>query len=34
MSETVVVALTFVISYGLVAAYAVLLHLRRRRVEG
>lgn len=32
MSETVVVAATFVISYGLIVAYAIYLHLRRRRV--
>lgn len=31
MSETVVVAGTFVVSYGLIVAYAVYLHLRRRR---
>jgi hypothetical protein len=31
MSETVVVALTFGISYGLISTYAVYLHLRRRK---
>ena len=34
MSETVVVAGTFLISYGLIVGYAVYLHLRRRRAEG
>lgn len=34
MSETVVVVGTFVISYGLIVAYAVYLHRRRRRVAG
>jgi hypothetical protein len=31
MSETVVVAGTYLISYALVVAYAVYLHVRRRR---
>jgi hypothetical protein len=31
MSETVVVAGTFLISYGLIVGYAVYLHIRRRR---
>jgi hypothetical protein len=34
MSDTVVVAGTFLISYGLILAYAVYLHLRRRRADG
>jgi hypothetical protein len=29
MSETVVVAGTFVISYGMIVAYAIYLHRRR-----
>jgi hypothetical protein len=33
MSDTVVVAGTFLISYGLIVAYAVYLHIRRRRAE-
>lgn len=33
MSETVVVAGTYLISYGLIIGYAVYLHLRRRRTE-
>ncbi len=32
MSDTVIVAGVFVISYGLILAYAVYLHLRRRKV--
>jgi hypothetical protein len=31
MSDTVVVAGVFVISYGMIIAYSVYLHLRRRR---
>jgi hypothetical protein len=31
MSETIVVAGTYLISYGLIVGYAVYLHLRRRR---
>jgi hypothetical protein len=31
MSETLVVAGTFLISYGLIVGYAVHLHIRRRR---
>jgi hypothetical protein len=31
MSETVVVAGTFLVVYGLIGAYALYLHLRRRR---
>jgi len=31
MSETLVVAGTYLISYSLVVAYAVYLHVRRRR---
>jgi len=31
MSDTVIVAGVFVISYGMILAYAVYLHLRRRR---
>lgn len=31
MSETVVVAGTYVVSYGLILGYAVYLHMRRRR---
>lgn len=31
MSDTVVVAGTYLISYGLIVGYAVYLHLRRRR---
>lgn len=34
MSDTAVVALTFLVSYGLIAGYAMLLDLRRRRTEG
>ena len=30
MSDTVVVAVTFVVSYGLIAGYAVYLHVRSR----
>jgi hypothetical protein len=33
MSETVVVAGTYLISYGLIVVYAVYLHIRRRRAE-
>ncbi len=33
MSEGVVVAGTFLVSYGLIVGYAVYLHLRRRRAE-
>jgi hypothetical protein len=33
MSETVIVAGTFLISYALIIGYAVYLHLRRRRTE-
>lgn len=33
MSDTVVVAGTFLISYLAIFTYAVYLHLRRRRVE-
>lgn len=33
MSDTAVVVLTFALSYGLVLAYAVYLHLRLRRAE-
>jgi hypothetical protein len=33
MSETFVVAGTYLISYSLVVAYAVYLHVRRRRAE-
>ena len=33
MSDTVVVAGTFLISYGLIVGYAVYLHIRRRRAE-
>jgi len=33
MSETVVVAGTYVISYALILGYAVYLHIRRRRTE-
>jgi hypothetical protein len=33
MSDTAIVALTFALSYGLVAAYAVYLHLRLRRAK-
>jgi hypothetical protein len=31
MSDTIVVAGVFVISYGLIVAYSVALYLRRRR---
>jgi hypothetical protein len=31
MSETVVVAGTYLISYALIVGYAVYLHIRRRR---
>lgn len=33
MSDTVVVAGTYLISYGLIVGYAVYLHLRRKRAE-
>lgn len=33
MSDTVVVAGTYLISYGLIVGYAVYLHLRRRRAD-
>ena len=33
MSETAVVAITFVISYGLIITYAVYLHIRRTRIR-
>lgn len=33
MSETVIVAGTYLISYALILGYAVHLHLRRRRSE-
>jgi len=33
MSDTVVVAGTFLISYGLILAYTVYLHIRRKRAE-
>lgn len=31
MSDTVIVAGTYLISYGLIVGYAVYLHARRRR---
>jgi hypothetical protein len=34
MSDTVVVVGVFVVSYGLIVAYSVYLHLRRRRAVG
>lgn len=34
MSDTIVVAGTYIISYGLIIAYAVYLHIRRRRATG
>jgi hypothetical protein len=33
MSDTLVVAGTYLISYGLILGYAVYLHLRRRRAQ-
>jgi xanthine/uracil/vitamin C permease (AzgA family) len=33
MSDTLVVAGTFLISYGLIVGFAVYLHIRRRRAE-
>ena len=33
MSDTVVVAGTYLISYGLIVGYAVYLHLRRKRAQ-
>lgn len=33
MSDTLVVAGTYLISYGLIVGYAVSLHLRRKRAE-
>jgi hypothetical protein len=33
MSETVVVAGTYLLCYGLILGYAVYLHIRRRRAE-
>jgi hypothetical protein len=33
MSENLVVAGTYLISYGLILGYAVYLHIRRRRAE-
>lgn len=34
MSDQVLVALVFVISYGTIIGYAAYLHLRRRRAGG
>lgn len=34
MSDTVIVAGTYLISYGLILAYAIYLHRRRRRADG
>jgi hypothetical protein len=34
MSENVVVAGTYLISYALIVGYAIYLHLRRRRAKG
>lgn len=34
MSETLIVSASFVLSYGLIAAYAVYLHRRRRKTGG
>ncbi len=34
MSDTLIVVLTFVGSYALIAGYAVYLHLRLRRAGG
>lgn len=33
MSENLVVAGTYIISYGLIFGYSVYLHLRRRRAD-
>ena len=33
MSDTAVVAATFVLSYGAIVAYAVYLHIRRNRAR-
>jgi hypothetical protein len=33
MSENLVVAGTYLISYGLILGYAIYLHIRRRRAE-
>jgi hypothetical protein len=33
MSETLVVAGTYLVSYALILGYAVYLHFRRRRAE-
>lgn len=34
MSDSIVVAGTYLISYGAIVGYAVYLHLRRRRAGG
>lgn len=34
MSDTMVVAGTYLLSYGAIAGYAVYLHIRRRRAGG
>ncbi len=34
MSDTVIVVGVFAISYGLIVAYSVYLHLRRRKAGG
>jgi hypothetical protein len=34
MSETFIVAGTYLISYGLILGYAIYLHVRRRRAGG
>lgn len=34
MSDTLVVAGTYLISYGLILGYAVYLHIRRKRATG
>lgn len=34
MSENVVVAGTYILSYALIVGYAVYLHIRRRRAGG
>lgn len=34
MSDTAVVVVTFILSYGLIAGYAVYLHLQKRKTGG
>jgi len=34
MSDTAVVIVTFLVSYGLIGSYAVYLHLKLRKAKG